>query len=81
MVVATQIFLALSVAELHSKADIQLTSVLGRRRFGELVEDVEVALICDLANHTRFLEEIVVDVRSYRLSLCVEVDLEVLSEA
>ena len=50
-------------------------------RFRELVENVEVALVGDLTNHTRLLEEVVVDVRSDGLTLGVEVDFEIFSES
>lgn len=42
---------------------------------------MEVALVCNLANHARLFEEVVVDVRSNGLTLSVEVDFEVLSES
>jgi hypothetical protein len=57
------------------------TSVLRRCGFSELVENMEVALIGDLSDHSRLFEEVVVDVRSHGLSLRVEVDFEVFSKS
>lgn len=52
-----------------------------RSRFGELVEDVEVPLIRDLSDNSRLLEQVVGDVRTHRLTLGVEFQLQVLSES
>lgn len=41
---------------------------------------MEISLVHDLAYDSRLLKEIVVDVGSYRLSLRIEMNLEVLSE-
>jgi hypothetical protein len=58
-----------------------LTSVLWRRGLCELVKYVEVSLVHNLAYYSRLLQQIVVDVCSHRLSLAVEVDLEIFSES
>jgi hypothetical protein len=53
------------------------TSHFGRRRFSELVEDVEVSLVLDLADDSTFFEEVVGDLSPDGSSLGVKHDLEV----
>ena len=48
---------------------LRSTSILGRRRFGELVEDVEVALVDNLTYDSRLLQQVVVDVCANGFSL------------
>jgi len=55
--------------------------MLLRRSLGELVEDVEITFVGDLADDARLLEQIVVDVCSDGLALRVEVYLQVLAKA
>lgn len=51
------------------------TSVLLRSRLGELVKDVEVPLVRDLADYSRFLEQVVRDVRTNGFTVGVELQL------
>lgn len=58
-----------------------LTSVRFGSSFGELVEDVKVALVDNLAYHAGLFQQVVCDIRSHRLALAIELQLEILAEA
>ena len=47
----------------------------------QIVEDVEIALVGDLADNPRLLEQVVGDVGTDLLAVGIEVDLQVLAEA
>jgi hypothetical protein len=51
------------------------TSVFRGRRFRELVKDVEIALVSNLTYNSGFFQKIVVDVRSNRFALRIEMYL------
>ena len=52
-----------------------------RRCFGELVKNVEIPLVRDLPYHSRLLQQVIVDIRSYWLALRIELNLQVFSES
>jgi hypothetical protein len=49
-----------------------------RRRLRKLVENVEIPFIQNLAHHPTLLQQIIIDIRAYRLALRVELNLQVL---
>ncbi len=64
---------------MHNASSV--TSILLRSCFCELVEDMEIPLIGDLSYHSRFLQQVIVDVCSHRFSLGVELNLQVLAKS
>lgn len=54
-----------------------LTSIVARCRLGELIENVEIPLISDLTNHSRLLQQVIIDICANRFALGIEMDFEI----
>jgi hypothetical protein len=51
------------------------TPLLGRCSFRELIKDVEITFVLNLANHARLLQQVIGDLGAYWFRMFIEHDL------